>query len=332
VTRGFILGKFLPPHNGHVLLCDFARAYADSITILVCSLDREPIPGALRFRWMKEMFPDCRVSHLTEDVLQEPSEHPDFWPIWRDIVRRFHPEPLDFVFASESYGERLATEVGARFIPVDPQRLAIPASGTAIRTAPHSHWDLIPSTVRPYFLKRVCVFGPESTGKSTLSRHLAKHFETIEVPEYARAYTELFGTSCKNDDLLRIARGQDALARALARQANRLLIMDTDPVLTAVWSEMLVGYRDPWFASFKETADLYLLTDIDVPWVDDGTRYFPDAQKRVTFMNACRAELNRRRLPFVTLSGDWESRFSTAIEAVQSLLTPDREVVPREAV
>ena len=66
-TRGFLLGKFLPPHQGHVFLAEFARRHCDSLTILVCSLARDPIPGALRFAWMRELFPDCRVIPFTED-------------------------------------------------------------------------------------------------------------------------------------------------------------------------------------------------------------------------------------------------------------------------
>ena len=59
--RGFVLGKFMPPHAGHVYLCDFGRAYVDELTILVCSLPDDPIPGELRLQWMREMFPSTRV-------------------------------------------------------------------------------------------------------------------------------------------------------------------------------------------------------------------------------------------------------------------------------
>jgi nicotinamide riboside kinase len=89
---------------------------------------------------------------------------------------------------------------------------------------------------------------------------------------------------------------------------------------------MLIGARAPWFASFREAADLYLLTDVDVPWVDDGTRYFPDERQRRRFLDLCRIELQQRRLPFVTLSGRWEERFRTAVLAIRERfpdLSPD---------
>lgn len=317
MTRGFLLGKFLPPHEGHRFLCDFARAYCGELTILACTLDRDPIPGELRYGWMREMFPDCRVSHLADDVPQEPADHPDFWEIWRGIVKRFHPEPIDYVFASENYGHRLAAEVGARFVPVDIPRAAVPVSGEAIRADPFANWRFIPPPVRPWFVKKVCVFGPESTGKTTLACDLADHFETIHVPEYGRIYTDAFGTTAENEDLLAIARGHIAATAAAERHANRLLVMDTDAVLTAVWSDMLTGCRDPWFETFGDYADLYLLTGTEIPWEDDGTRYFPDAEARQRFHASCRAELERRRLPYVSIEGNREARFSRAAKLIR---------------
>lgn len=318
MTRGFLLGKFMPPHLGHVYCGDFAQSIADDVTVLVCSLDGDPIPGDLRYRWMARLLPDCRIRHLTDPVPQEPGESPDFWEIWREIVRRYHPEPIDFVLASEPYGHRLAEEVGARYVPVDPQRRAVPVSASDIRRDPFGHWRYLPDLVRAHFARRVCLFGPESTGKSTLAARLAAHFDTVVVPEYGRVHTDAFGTECSPSDLLAIARGHIASETAAARQANRVLILDGDPVLTAVWSDMLCGGRDPWFADFRRLADLYLLTDIDTPWVDDGTRYFPGKADRERFFAACRDELQARGARFVTLSGDFDRRFRTAIAEISS--------------
>lgn len=324
MCRGFVLGKFLPPHQGHVYLCDFARNYADDLTILVCSLDRDPIPGHLRHAWMTEMFPRCRVLHLHNNhVPQEPSEHPDFWSIWRSIVHSHHPEPLDFVFASETYGHRLAEEVGARFVPVDIDREVVPISGTEVRDRPFLHWRDIPAAVRPYFLKRVCVFGPESTGKSTLALRLAEAYETTWVPEYGRIYTDHFGTRVTVADLLNIVRGHRASEKAASKIANRILIEDTDPYLTLVWSDMLLHSRDPALVAAVEAAppaDLYLLTDIDVPWVNDGTRSFGEDHLRRRFLSLCEGELAARGMTSVTLKGDWDERSRTAIAAIDALL------------
>ncbi len=212
----------------------------------------------------------------------------------RSCNGKAHPEPIDFVYASEAYGARLAAEIGARFVPVDPGRDAVPAAGRAIIADPFRHWDFLPAPVRPYFTKSVCVFGPESTGKTMLARQLAQRFGTIAVPEYGRTYTDAFGTDCPPEAFLAIAQGHLAATAAAARQARRILVLDTDPVLTAVWSDMLQGSRDPWFET-APVADLYLLTDIDVPWVDDGTRYFPGCgEAGGALCPRCRTELERQ--------------------------------------
>ena len=98
-------------------------------------------------------------------------------------------------------------------------------SGTAVRADPLGHWELLPECVRPYFLKRVCVFGPESTGKSTLARDLAREFGTLYAWEYARPLLDPQGGQCRPEDISRIARGQVATEDALARQADRVLIL-----------------------------------------------------------------------------------------------------------
>jgi NadR type nicotinamide-nucleotide adenylyltransferase len=148
MRRGFLLGKFMPPHLGHQYLCDVAIRRCDALTVLVCSLPGDPIAGALRLAWMREMVPAARVLHLDEEVPQAPADHPDFWPIWRGIVRRFHPEPVDVVFASEVYGHRLAGELGAVFEPVDIARWVVPVSATAIRADPAGHARFLPLPVR----------------------------------------------------------------------------------------------------------------------------------------------------------------------------------------
>lgn len=313
--HGFLLGKFMPPHAGHVFLCDFARNYCDSLTILVCSLDDEPIPGHLRHAWMSEMFPDCRVLWCAEALPQQPQDHPDFWPIWKDVVSRYAGD-VDLVFAGEPYGRQLAETIGATFVPQDRHDGWKAVSGTAVRRDPFGQWAHIPTVVRPHYVRRVCVFGPESTGKSTLAGKLARAFDTICVPEYGRLYTETFGLDLSAGDLLRIADGQRASERAARRQANRIQIEDTDTVLTDVWAQMLLGHKEPGLEDGHDLADLYILCDADVPWVDDGTRYFPLADDRRRFSELCEKELVRRGANFVTVRGGWDQRLEDAQKAI----------------
>jgi NadR type nicotinamide-nucleotide adenylyltransferase len=317
MRRGFLLGKFMPPQAGHAFLCDFAADYCDTLTVLVCTQPGEPIDGDLRYRWMREICPKARVCHFADTVPQEPSEHPNFWEIWRAIVKRFHPEQIDFVFASEAYGMRLATEVGATFVPVDIQRQAVPISATRVRDNPYAVWGFLAPPVRAHYVKTVCLFGPESTGKSILASKLAKRFHTIFAPEYGRTYCDFFGTDCDVNDLRHIVDGQKSLEYAARRIANRLLILDTDRLMTAIWADMLLDHRPADLDDVSEFADLYLLADVDVPWHDDGTRYFPDSESRNLFFHRCKKELEKRELPFVILSGDWDSRYEIAVTEIE---------------
>ena len=165
-------------------------------------------------------------------------------------------------------------------------------------------------------LRTICLHGPESVGKSVLAAELAAHFGTVFVPEYGRTYCEQFGTELGNDDLLTIGKTQAAMAETAARRANQLLILDTDPLMTAVWSDLMLGHRDPWFAAFDATADLYLLLDIDLPWVDDGTRIYGDAVTRADFFNRCRDELIARDVDWVLVSGKEKARTTAALAAI----------------
>ena len=317
---GMVLGKFLPPHLGHLYLVEFARAYVERLTVVVGTLANEPIPGALRHRWMRELFPDVHVVHLTDENPQYPEEHPDFWRIWKESLRRVLPEPPECVFASEDYGAPLAQVLGARFVPADIARGIVPISGTAVRSDPLAAWDYLPRCVQPYFLRRVCIFGPESTGKSTLTRQLAEAYRTRFVPEYARDYLERRAGEVRFEDMEPIARGQLASETALSRSANRVLFSDTDLLTTRIWSETLFGRCDAFVAAAAEAQrhDLYLLTDVDVPFVPDVIRYLP--HRRAEFLERCRNALTSRARPHVLLSGSWEQRMATARAAVDALL------------
>lgn len=319
--RGMVLGKFMPVHAGHQYLIDFARHYVDELYVLVCSLEREPIPGALRHAWMRELYPDCRVVHIADEVPQAPEEHPDFWSIWQALIRRHVPAPIDYVFASEAYGFKLAEVLDAEYVPVDPTRELRPVSGTQVRREPMRYWGYLPPCVRPYYLKRVCVFGPESTGKSTLARDLARHFGTVYASEYARGLLDHKEGRCDYDDLVRIARGQAAAEDALARQAHRLLIADTDPLTTTVWARELFGRVPEEVAQLAATRDydLYLLLDVDVPWVDDQQRYLP--HRRREFFERCRQALEQSGRRYTVIRGRWADRWQQALAAVEPLLT-----------
>lgn len=167
-------------------------------------------------------------------------------------------------------------------------------------------------------LRTICLHGPESTGKSTMAPRLARHFDTQCVAEFGRTYCERHGIDLTMADLLAIARGHDAKTRAAVASGDCPVILDTDPLMTAVWADMLFGRRDPWFAEWRNTADLYLLFDIDLPWEEDGTRMFGTAAERQRFFDLSKRELERRGVRWALVSGQGSARYLSALAAIRA--------------
>ena len=320
MTHGLVLGKFLPYHRGHAHLIHTARRHVDQLTVLVCSIRREPILGGERYQWVRAAHPDCRVVHVSDEVPQTPEEDPAFWPIWTALIGR-HAGVVTHVFTSESYGDELARRLAARHVCVDPARHTVPISGTAIRADPLAHWDYLPDVVRPYFTRRVALVGAESVGKTTLARALAAHFATEWVPEYGRTYCE--GRDARELHLVdfeAIAWGQATWEDEAARRANRVLICDTELHTTCTWSDLVVGRRPPWLtrAARARHYDLVLHLAPDVPWVDDGTRVLADA--RAEHDRRLRAELAAAERPVHRVHGSFSDRFASARQAIETVL------------
>ncbi len=325
-TRGLIIGKFLPPHRGHQYLIDFGTSYVDELVVMVCSILSEPIPGDLRFEWVRDFFPKAKVIHHAEEIPQEPAEHPDFWPIWQKAVWQYAGQTIDYVFASEDYGWKLAEVLGAQYVPVDHARSLVPISATKIRNNPFQYWDYILPTARPYFLQRVAIVGPESAGKTTLTRQLAEHYKTVCVEEYARGLLDFTNGWCDEHHIPQIARGHSASEAALARQASRVLFTDTDLLTTTVWSEILFKSCPTWIHEMATAQhfDLTLLLDCDLEWENDGQRYMPDKEERHLLFQKLQSGLDRLHRPYALIQGTGEARLNAAIREV------DRRIFERD--
>ncbi len=314
--KGFVLGKFLPPHAGHLHLVRSAMAQTEELTVLVCTIRKEPIPGYLRYWWMCDLFPEANVVHVTDEVPSYPHEHPDFEAIWTALLKREVPGTEVF-FSSEDYGEDVACWLNIDHVLVDKERITFPVSGTGIREEALKHWEFIPEIVRPYFVKRIVLTGPESTGKTTMAQQLAEHFHTNWVEEYGRDYFVKNGGISEISDLSRIAEGQVRLEEEALLHANKLLFCDTDLIVTQVWSEIYFKQcpQEVIDLSYTRRYDLHLLMDIDIPWEDDGTREFP--QLREWHFKRLKEELDQRNLPYVIISGSFEERLQACIRAVR---------------
>ncbi len=177
----------------------------------------------------------------------------------------------------------------------------------------------------PVNLIKVVLFGPESTGKTTMSELLAKHYDTVWVAEYAREYLQEKWNNerktCEDSDLIPIAKGQIALENKLARKADRILICDTDLLETKVYSEEYYGgFVHPELDKYalKNQYDLYLLTNIDTPWEADDLRDRPD--QRQEMYQAFEDTLIRYKRPYIKLNGSIKERVDLATLEIDKLL------------
>jgi NadR type nicotinamide-nucleotide adenylyltransferase len=181
---------------------------------------------------------------------------------------------------------------------------------------------------QPSNIIKVVLFGPESTGKTTLSEQLARHYHTVWVPEYAREYLQRKWNNerktCEPDDLLPIAEGQMKLENDLTKKATDILICDTDLLETKVYSEAYyIGNCDPILEkhALENTYDLYFLTYVDIPWEADDLRDKPgEREEMFSYFQKTLEKYNRN---FVILKGDKKKRMKTATEHIEKLLKND---------
>jgi NadR type nicotinamide-nucleotide adenylyltransferase len=188
----------------------------------------------------------------------------------------------------------------------------------------NAHLDRLEPHVRAHFVKRVCMLGAESTGKTTLAAALADKFETVWVPEYGREYSERHGKQLGDVwdtwEFRQIARTQTEWEDALAEVANRVLFCDTDLFTTARFHEAYVGEQDPVLerAAADRGCDLYLLCGLDAPFVQDGWRY--DGPHRMAMDAAYRRFLEETGARWVDLRGSYPERIAQATASVNDLL------------
>jgi nicotinamide riboside kinase len=159
----------------------------------------------------------------------------------------------------------------------------------------------------------IYIVGPESTGKSTLSQHLAKHFKACIVPEIARTYLPELGRPYVEEDLLRIARLQHAAMLEQFETGAEWLICDTNISVIRTWSEFKYGRVHPEIIQLEENTPqgLFLLTDTDLAWEDDPLREHPD--ERNAIFGAYYNLMLKRGVSFRLVFGQGEERISRAI-------------------
>jgi HTH-type transcriptional regulator, transcriptional repressor of NAD biosynthesis genes len=174
-------------------------------------------------------------------------------------------------------------------------------------------------------VKRIVVFGPESTGKTTLARRLAEYLGEPWAEEFVREFWDIRGGKIIAEDLGTIALGQIANEDRAAAAAQRAVVCDTDLLTCVLWNDVLFPEKCPaWVREEAEvrvrSGGLFLFCDTDAAWTPDPQRCFPDEAGRAMCRRVWREALSTRAISCVELHGDWPEREATAIRAVAEFL------------
>jgi len=339
VTTTLVVGKFLPPHAGHSsVIAAASDADGSRCHVVVCAAPTDAIPATQRAEWIRRSHPDVNVV-VVDDICGHLSDtcEPECSLAWAELVREVLGERIDAVYSSEGYGAPFADALGARHHPVNPERRTHPVSGTAVRLDPYAQWEHLAPWVRAHYVVRVAVVGAESTGTTTLARELAGHYDTLWVPEYGRAYSEAkmaegtYDTWTSRDfEIIAAAQqaNEDALAEKVAREPLRpglrpLLICDTDALATTIWERRYLGRTTPAVQAIADarTYAMYILTDFDIPFVDDGTRDGEHLRGEMT--EHFQVALEARSEPSIVVRGPRRERLSVATATIDRLLQRD---------
>ena len=354
--HALVIGKFMPPHEGHLYLIRTALLHCRRVTVLVLATSTERMDVHLRAEWLRECFAgdqSLRVVTATDDV---PVDFGDA-ELWRehvsvmrdalerdDAARGASAAPIDVVFSAETYGAELARQFGARHVLLDPARVLHPVSGSLVRADLPVHWTQLPPPVRAGLAFRVVVIGAESTGTTTLAVALRDALKarggvwerTDWVAEYGREYSvNLLAVARATNpgaaptdvqwteaDFVHIAEVQTAREQEAARHGSPVLVCDTDALATCVWHERYRGSSSAPLVQVASTMPpraLYLLTDVHaVPFEDDGLR---DGEHLRSWMTERFVEvLTASGVPWHLVTGSPSERLAAALRHVDDAL------------
>jgi HTH-type transcriptional repressor of NAD biosynthesis genes len=328
-----VVGKFSPLHLGHELLIRRAMTECDE-TILI-SYSRPELSGcepARREQWLRARFPEATVLVLDGDVHPLPQNDADAL-VHRRYVGKLCVEVLgktvDAVFTSEDYGDGFAEELGRYFssrcggahhpvahVLVDRARIAVPVSGTKIRSDPHALRAFMAGEVYASFVQTVCFIGGESSGKTTMARLMAERCATVWAPEYGRELWVEKSGALAYDDMARIATAQQQREDTLRREASRFLFCDTSALTTLFYSLEMFGTAEPSLARMAEREyDHVFLCAPGAILYEREIRREPGFRERQHDWYL--AELDRRRITHTLLSGPVHHRIATVMSGAR---------------
>ena len=359
MSAALVIGKFYPPHRGHVRLLEFALVHREIVVVLCAGSTTDSLPPESR---LDALFEDAKSAGIDSTQLigraayDETPFDTDDPSVWASHVKVFEAmleglPSVDIVVTSEGYGEELASRMGLIHVDFDSHRKLVPLSSTEIRENPLDHWDALGPGTKRMLAARVVILGAESTGTTTISERLTDALHRRGQPwslvrmvkEYGRELTEqkqraVEGTTGRAplsvqwdvNDFKHVSVQQHEMEEAAAASGGPVVVCDTDALATTVWERRYLGDS---YAELDPTTlgmgDVYLLTHHEgVPFVQDGTRDGEHVRASMTQQFA--SLLVQHQRPFAVLTGTLEDRLNLALRITDQ--TVARKVSFREPI
>lgn len=331
---GVYFGKFLPPHRGHLTAILTAATKVQNLYVVISdNVNRTKricaesgvcnIPINNRLQWLKQELLD--MPHIKVVKLDESNipEYPNGWDKWAKLMQEAVNEDIDVFFCGEGeYIENLNKYFPKATVSLfDPQRATYNISATEVRKNPIKHWEHIIGPARPFFAKKVLIAGTESSGKTTLTKALAKLYHTSWSEEVGRDYAMKYlggdETIFTPDDFARIARLQLEQDYNALRSCNKICFFDTDAVVTQYYSILYMGDRNDQVEACvdKDKFDVVFLLKPDVTWVSDGQRLNGNQAKREELYQRLKYMYIERGFgdKIIEIGGDYTQRLTSII-------------------
>ncbi len=333
-TVGFIGGRFLPFHRGHIFAIIEASNHVEDLYVVLNSSekkDREicladgirPMPADVRLSWIGESISkldNIHILHIQDDTWGES----DNWDAGTQAVKKAIGRPISHVFSSDHAYDELFDKYypEARHVAIDALRSTVTArSAGEIRRNLYDYWSLLPHTVQSFFVKRIAFVGTESTGKTTLAEKLSKFYNTAYVHEVGRDYTLKFSDQLTEKHFDMLAMEHYLFTEEKSLDCNRVLLVDSEAIVTQYYNEMYFGRRSPLIDQIirRQEFDLWLYLEPDLEWIDDGVRFAGDPELRERNNDHLKEMLAEYGIKFQSISGDYNKRFSDAKKAIDAL-------------
>jgi len=324
MTKAFVFGKFLPFHKGHEAMINFALTKCDFLTVLVCCSDKENISDTIRAGWIEETFMnyknvEIRTFNYSENEFANTSEtSKEISAIWADIFKKQFPG-YSLVITSEPYGDFIAEFMNIQHIAFDTNREKNSVSATLIRKNLFRNWKFLPESVKSDFAIKVVLLGTESTGKTTLTKKLSKHYNCSFVFEAAREIIAN-SNSFSFEDLHLVAKEHSKLIDQAVLGESPLVIIDTDIHITKSYSKFIFG-KDLKVGTDiynSNKANLYLYLNNDVEYEQDGTRLSETERNLLDISH--REVLTANKINLIEIHGNWQERFEQAVTHIDNFI------------